>query len=231
MIEMHDGNCQPFTINRQPGREHNPQAWDIPNGRRIKLKDPVLGWRVEPYAHNGQSIQGVGGFRPAPPGESPFGTGINSLPPAKCHGKAMLAGPEAHKVEGNVNTRPHKSPDTDCTCGYRIVHDVADTATYLGKHSADFHDRLTPTPQGMARGVALVAVRGGLYTCRSVEFRNMRDPEGTLRVSHVAMEPLVILEDPDAARMFRRLGVTAHLVTRVANTHEAHRCHTRQETQ
>lgn len=225
MIDLHDGSCKPFTIARLPGKEIAAEAWDVTNGTRIVAEQPLLGWRVVPFAYTEKGIQGAGGFRPAPRGESPFGEGINCLPPAECLVPEMLQGADTRRLNGPLPSWSHRAPHPECTCGYRIVHDVKDTVRFYHRHRNAFKDQLS-VPPGTKKSVAVFAVRGGGLTCRSVEFLHFNDPRGTVRVQHVALEAIVLLESTDAhtAPMFEQLGFTAHVLEDLTKVHEASRC-------
>jgi 8-oxo-dGTP pyrophosphatase MutT (NUDIX family) len=224
MIEMHDGNCRPFTIDRLPGREVNAPAWDLKNGQLFRAATPLLGWRVAPFAYSERGIEGVGAFRPSEAGETPFGTGINSLPPVECWGAAKLRGPGRRLYESNIVFGPHPIPDPDCMCGYRIVHGVKETAKFFYRHRRMM--RFASLTEGFRESSAIFAVQGLGLTARSVEFKNYGDPAGTIRTEHVSMEPLVLLdaEDAHAAPMFEALGVLAHVVENLPQAHEADSC-------
>lgn len=224
MIEMHDGDCQPFTINRQKGREVSPKPWDLKNGQLFRAAAPLLGWRIAPFAYSDRGIEGVGEFRPSPAGESPFGDGINSLPPASCRGRAMLRGPEGALLLESVFMAPHEAPHPDCTCGYRLVHDVKDIARFFHRHRQAMGFKYLTA--GMRQSAAIFAVRGRGLTTRSVEFKHFNDPFGTVRTQHVSMEAIVLLECGDAhtAPLFEALGFEVHILDDLTKAHEAGRC-------
>lgn len=224
MIDMHDGACRPFTIDRPKGRDINATAWDLKKGKLFRAAAPLLGWRIAPFAYSDRGIEGVGGFRPSPRGESPFGDGINSLPPASCRGRAMLQGPDSALLLGSVLSEPHSAPHPDCTCGYRIVHDVKDIARFFYRHKQNLG--FTNLTKGMRESSAIFAVRGRGLTARSVEFKHFDDPFGTVRTQHVSMEPIVLLGHGDAhtSPLFEALGFTAHILDDLTKTHEADRC-------
>lgn len=224
MIEMHDGSCQPFSIDRDKGREINVKAWDLKNGVLFRAAAPLLGWRVAPFAYSARGVVGVGEFRPAPRGESPFGTGINSLPPSRCRGVEMLLGPDGAMLHGSVVTTPHTAPHPKCTCGYRLVHDVKDIAGFLDRqgHALGFTD----LPNGVRQSAAIFAVRGLGLTTRSVEFKHFSDPPGTIRTQHVSIEAIVLLgrEDAHTGPLFAALGFQVHVLDNLTGAHEADRC-------
>lgn len=225
MIEIHDGYCRPFNLARIPGRSLTPDSWNISNGVRTVATQPLLGWRIVPFCYTDKGIQGAGGFRPSPRGQSPFGDGINCLPPARCRGQEMLRGKDSHLLRDSVLTERHQAPDPRCTCGYRIVHDVKDAVRFYHRHRDAFKDAFI-VPDGMTKSVAVFAVRGGGLTCRSVEFPHFNDPVGTVRVQHVAMEAIVLLDSEDAhtGPLFEELGYTVHILPELAKAHEASRC-------
>lgn len=225
MIEMHDGDCQPFTINRDAGREVSPGVWNLSNGVLHQAQKPLLGWRVAAFAYDDDGIFGAGGFRPSPPGESPFGDGINSLPPARCRGMAMLRGRDGHLLKDSVISTWHQAPHPHCTCGYRIVHDVKDIVRFYHRHRDEFELKAN-VPDGLTKSVAVFAVRGGGRVCRSVEFRHFNDPVGTIRAQFVSAEAIVLLDQADAhtASMFEDLGFEVHILDDLTQAHEAERC-------
>lgn len=229
---MHDGSCRPFTINRPLGREVYPKAWKLPNGKRIEAERYVLGWRVLPIAYNDDGIQGAMGVRRSPSYESsPFGAGSSSLPRAICNGPGMLTGPDKELLKGSVARHPRQydSPHPKCTCGIRIVHDVKDAAKFYFRHREEYAK--WEAGQGVKTATVLQAVRGGGYVCRSVEFKNFADPEGTVRTEFVAMDTVVLLDSADAhvAPMFEAIGITAHVIDNLAQAHEANRCRSEYE--
>lgn len=225
MIEMHDGNCQPFTIDRDKGRDVNRPAWDLRNGQLFRAEAPLLGWRIAPFAYSDRGIEGVGEFRPSPRGESPFGDGINSLPPARCRGLGRALAPDGARLLESIILGPHTAPHPKCTCGYRLVHDVKDIARYLHRHRNEAGG-FTNLPEGMHESVAIFAVRGLGLTTRSVEFKHFNDPLGTVRTQHVSLEAIVLLgqEDAHTAPMFEALGFTVHVLENLTGAHEAERC-------
>lgn len=224
MIEMHDGACKPFTINRQKGWEVNAKAWDLKKGQLFRAAAPLLGWRIAPFAYSDNGIEGVGEFRPAPRGESPFGDGINSLPPAECRGRAMLRGSEGFLLRDSVLREPHDAPHPDCTCGYRMVHDVKDIAKFFYRHRHSLG--YTNLRDGVRESAAIFAVRGLGLTARSVEFKHFDDPLGTVRTEHVSIEAIALLDQADAhtAPLFEALGFEVHILDDLTKAHEADRC-------
>lgn len=224
MIRMHDGKCRPFTIDRVKGRDVNGIAWDLQNGTLFRADAPLLGWRIAPFAYNDEGIRGVGQFRPSKPGETPFGTGINSLPPAVCHGRQMLLGRDRALLQGSVLMAPHASPHPRCTCGYRLVHDVKDIARFFHRHKQSLG--FTYLEAGAKSSAAIFAVQGLGLTARSVEFKHFSDPHGTVRTQYVSMEAIVLLDRSDAhcAPLFEKLGFQVHVLEELTGAHEAGRC-------
>ncbi|MCP2046377.1 UNVERIFIED_ORG: hypothetical protein J3D58_000449 [Paenarthrobacter nicotinovorans] len=132
-ILMHDGNCRPFTVrNRRPGRETNPIAWNLSDeGRRFYQSgsQPVTGWRIEGFLYGPDGIRNVGMFRPAVWHEAyPYmRDGTKQLGKASCL-EMYRQSPGAVSTGGRFLDREHGSPHSQCSCGFRIVHDVR----YLG---------------------------------------------------------------------------------------------------
>lgn len=225
MIAMHDGKCQPFTIDRLTGREKSPTPWGLWDDQLWDAQLPILGWRMDAFTYTEAEIINVGMFRPARHRETPFPAGTNILEPAFCL-DSYKETPSAI-VEGRFLDRPHYSPHVECSCGMRVVHDVRDIARYYYRHRNVYRQLFdNSTPENVTAGSAIFAVQGLGRTATATNFGHYEDPHGTLRTKYVGIEGIVLLDSPDAhvAPLFESLGFTAYIVPGLVDAHEAERC-------
>lgn len=230
MIELHDGRCKPFTVVR--GAERDSTPWDLPpNGPSATfVRASVAGWRFENFTYDSEGIRSIGLFQPVAAGESPFPAGFYTLAPAKCDKRMEDAGRFGYGILTSTNPFPHETPSPGCTCGFRVVRDLPTISAYLGELGgtapflAQTRRAARNSPyRNRSVGMAFVAVRGTGRACPAVQLPGkMRDPDRTLRVRHVAAEPVVIIEDPASAPLFHRMGVTTHVVDSLTSLHDPH---------
>ncbi|MGP5724606.1 hypothetical protein ACTXOR_02325 [Arthrobacter rhombi] len=216
MITMHDGNCEPFTINRLTGREVNRSAWNVKPGQlgEPRLEQPIVGWRLAVLAQQEGEIVHLSDFQSRQ--NSIFGPDVPTLPPAICDKKWMIGTPAIT----DYDKTPHTAPGEECQCGYRIVHDLGDLTEYMR------HMQLPDAEDdGIRPAFAVVPVIGAGLTA-ACDFKTYREPGLTVRVQHVALEGHAYIDSTrkDLGPALQKLGMQTTWVNNLADAHAPNRC-------
>lgn len=232
---LHDGDCREFEVDHVPGGEVNPPAWSTIRKREtveIPLDHPLTGWRYICIVSFKEHIVMFGEYIE---NDGPF-PGLMHASRARC-----VYDPFAIGVKDTIPPWRHEpySPDADCQCGYRVVHDVTDLNMLIRQQAADqplsrvlpieefpqaAWDQVGARPGDMCRAdVGLVSVVGAgrVATC---DFKTYRDPANTLRAEVIAGTPTVIVPESAPVGVFERFGMQPAPVSDITWVHEPSRC-------
>lgn len=234
ILILHDGDCREFETDHVPGAEINPPAWvNIRSGDAVEIpaEHPITGWRYILITSYEKTVVQFGEYF-----DSGVFEGLMHAEKASCNWTPLSA--HLKDTVQPWNHTPH-SPDPDCQCGYRIVHDVTDLTMMLRQQqelqplSAVVPvDEMPWLPWAAAGaesgdygridvGVISVVGCGNAATC---EFKTYRDPRDTLRVETLAGTPDVIVSESAPLDTFREFGMVPIPVSDLMRVHDPGRC-------
>ncbi|GGL88614.1 hypothetical protein GCM10009706_29090 [Curtobacterium citreum] len=214
-MKVHVGpNSEPVDLSRPAGRDIHPTLWGLKFGDLYRADVPALGWRVEAIAYNETRVFGISDYDGVNSSGSPFEDGVGVAPMARCFHRE-------HSMTPSVFHDRENAPYPTCFCGYRIVHDLADIASFLEEYRDAFLARLL-VPAGYQATLCIAAVVGkGLASQGTWD-----DPDGTVRCQWTALDTDLFLDQSDAhvASLLAGSFHDVHLVEHLTDVHEESRC-------
>jgi hypothetical protein len=219
MQHMHDGKCNPFTVDLPHGPDTNPEAWAMSKHALHGVHNPLLGWRIEPV-YFWQDSAAIGRYEPSDPYNHLFTPGSLVDGPAGCY--PDTEGRRRSPVSPIKGW--HDSPETYCSCGLRVIENLRATSRYLKLNMPDLESRpLPPGPQGMQVAWVIAAVVGLGRTARGTS----DDPGCCLRTEYVSIQGTVLFDKGDsqaASRFDEEGGWKSLLIDDLQHAHEADHC-------